>query len=30
VWSNAAWFANGVEFDANYFNIDTRTIRVTS
>lgn len=27
VWSNAAWFANGVTFDANYFNIDTRSIR---
>lgn len=30
VWSNAAWFANGVEFNANYFNIDTRSIRATS
>lgn len=27
VWSNAAWFANDVTFDANYFNINTRTIR---
>lgn len=25
-WSNAAWFANGVTFEANYFNIDTRSI----
>lgn len=29
VWSNAAWFANDVTFEANYFNIDTRSIRST-
>lgn len=28
VWSNAAWFANGLEFEAKYFYINTRTIRV--
>ena len=27
MWSNVAWFADGLEFDANYFNIDTRSIR---
>jgi peptide/nickel transport system substrate-binding protein len=27
VWTNAAWFANGLTFDANYFYVDTRTIR---
>lgn len=27
VWSKVAWFANGVSFDANYFYVDTRTIR---
>lgn len=30
VWSNAAWFTNGLEFDANYFNIDTRSIRANN
>lgn len=27
VWTNAAWFTNGLTFDANYFYVDTRTIR---
>ncbi|MGW9439642.1 ABC transporter substrate-binding protein [Streptomyces sp. NPDC055607] len=27
VWSHSNWFANGLTFDANYFHVDTRTIR---
>jgi peptide/nickel transport system substrate-binding protein len=27
VWTNAAWFTNGLTFDANYFYVNTRTIR---
>lgn len=27
VWTNAAWFTNGLTFEANYFYVDTRTIR---
>lgn len=27
LWTNTAWFTNGPTFDANYFYVDTRTIR---